>query len=328
MKEFTFGFKVMQKQAVMTPGILVVSSSSPELATVRGEIRLNEDVKIEKIRKSVSIEYPVKGASVEISGEDKANIFTYTVSGIEKGTDARTLTVSFDGKSNGIDTRTETKVEIPAKDAFKVFDSQYHQEAEKCIEVTFTNPLPSDADLEGLIGVTDAGRQYYQIEDNVARVYFEQFGNETPELVISSYLKDIDGTELGEEYRKTFENEDIKPQVKIPLKGNILPDSDNLTLTFSAVSLRAVDLSVIKILGGNDDLVPRPEGIQLRLLLRHAVPHGGGVRRHKVIVFPLVEHGHRFEPGFYADAAVNPHQGLCGLRAVLIFHFLGSCVYV
>lgn len=251
MKEFTFGFKVMQKQAVMTSGTLVVSSSSPELATVRGEIRLNEDVKIEEIRKSVSIGYPVKGASVEISGEDKASIFTYTVSGIEKGTDARTLTVSFDGKSNGIDTRTETKVEIPAKDAFKVFDSQYHQEAEKCIEVTFTNPLPSDADMEGLIGVTDAGRQYYQIEDNVARVYFEQFGNETPELVISSYLKDIDGTELGEEYRETFENEDIKPQVKIPLKGNILPDSDNLTLTFSAVSLRAVDLSVIKIYEDN-----------------------------------------------------------------------------
>ena len=251
MKEFKFGFKVMQKQASVTQGKLIVSGNNPGIAAVKGEIRLNEDIPIKKIRKSVSIDYPAGVASVEISGEEKGNIFTYTVTGLEKGADVRTLTVRFDGKSSGIDTRTEVKTDIPAKDIFKVIDAQYCSVAEQYIEIIFSNPLPSDADLEGLIEITDAGRQYYQIEDNIVKVYFERFGDKSPELTVSSFIKDIDGTELENEYRKMFEPEGIKPQVKIPVRGNIMPDSDNLTLTFSAVSLRAVDLSVIKIYEDN-----------------------------------------------------------------------------
>lgn len=251
MKEFKFAFKVMQKQAVMTQGRLIVGSDAPELATIRGEIRLNEDTSIEAIRKSVGIDYPSGNASIEISGEETGSVFTYTVSGLERGSEDRILSVRFDGRDNGIDTRTENRTAIPAENIFKVIDSQYHSEAEKYIEICFSNPLPSDADLEGLVNVSDAGRQYYQIEDNIVKVYFEQFGDKAPELVISQHLKDTKGNELGEEYRKAFEAEDIKPQVRIPLKGNILPDSDNLTLTFSAVSLKAVDLCVIKIYEDN-----------------------------------------------------------------------------
>ena len=247
MKEFKFSFKVMRTQAAMTGGKLVVGRDSPEVVAVRGEIRLNEDIQIKKIMKSVSIDYPCEGALIEISGEDKGNIFTYTVNGLERGTETRSLTVKFDGTNSGIDCRTEIKTEIPAKDVFKVIDAQYSSGAEQYIEIIFSNPLPSDADLEGIVEIADAGRQYYQIDDNILKVYFEHFGNNSPELAVSSYIKDIDGRELDKEYRQKFDPEGIKPQVKIPVRGNILPDSDNLTLTFSAVSLRAVDLSVIKI---------------------------------------------------------------------------------
>ena len=251
MKEFRFGFEVMRTQAAMTQGKLIVSSDTPQLATYKGEIRLNEDIQIKKVRKSVSIDYPAGGASIEISGEEKGSIFTYTVSGLEKGTDVRTLTVRFDGKSSGIDTRTEVKTDIPEKDVFKVIDAQYCSGAEQYIEIIFSNPLSSDADLEGIVEISDAGRQYCQIEDNIVRIYFERSGDKSPELAVSSWIKDIDGAELEEEYRKTFEPEGIKPQVRIPVRGNILPDSDNLTLAFSAASLRAVDLSVIKIYEDN-----------------------------------------------------------------------------
>lgn len=251
MKTFSFGFSVMQRQAAMTPGQLIVNSESPELVTVRGEIRLNEDIKIEKIRKAVSIDYPGKGAELEISGADKASVFTYTVRGLEKGSEEQTLAVRLDGKNAGIETRTEIRAEIPPKGVFRVIGTRYHTGAEPCIEIGFSNPLPSDADLEGLVEVSNAGRQYCQTEDNTVKIYFERLGTRVPELVVSSFLKDIGGTELEEEYREAFKDEDIKPQVRIPLRGNILPDSDNLTLTFSAVSLRAVDLSVIKIYEDN-----------------------------------------------------------------------------
>lgn len=251
MKEFRFGFKVMQKQAAMTPGKLVVSSDNPGLAAVRGEIRLNEDIQIRKIRKCVSFDYPVPGASIEITGKEKGSLFTYIVTGLEKGADVQALTVRFDGKSSGIHTRTETVTEIPPKDVFKIIETQYHSGAEQSIELVFSNPLSYDTDLDGIVEIADAGRQYYQIEDNIVKVYFERFGDKAPELTVSSWLKDINGAGLEEEYREVFEPEGIKPQVKIPMRGNILPDSDNLTLTFSAVSLRAVDLSVIKIYEDN-----------------------------------------------------------------------------
>ena len=251
MKEFRFGFKVMRTQASVTQGRLIVSGNNPEIAAVKGEIRLNEDIHIKKIRKSVSIDYPAGGASIEISGEEKGRIFTYTVNGLEKGSDVRTLTVRFDGRSSGIDTRTEITTEIPAKDVFKVIEAQYCSGAEQYIEIIFSNQLPSETDLEGLIEVSDAGREYFQIDGNIVKVYFERFGDKSPELAVSSYIKDTDGRELEEEYRQRFEPEGMKPQVKIPVRGNILPDSDNLTLRFSAASLRAVDLSVIKVYEDN-----------------------------------------------------------------------------
>mgnify|MGYP000628855509 CR=1 FL=1 len=61
----------------------------------------------------------------------------------------------------------------------------------------------------------------------------------------------MEGKRLGTSHSISFSQPSLKPQVELRTEAAILPDSKNLIVPFRAVSLHAVDLSVIRIYESN-----------------------------------------------------------------------------
>ncbi|MBR6055282.1 MAG: alpha-2-macroglobulin [Bacteroidales bacterium] len=118
------------------------------------------------------------------------------------------------------------------------------------IDVVFSENLSNQASLKGLIELEGVGRQYVDVKGNIASVYFES-PEEKITLKVSSALKSAAGNALGKDCEEVFLCAEEKPQAKIALSGNILPDRGQLILPLKAVNLAAVDVSVIRIFESN-----------------------------------------------------------------------------
>ena len=113
------------------------------------------------------------------------------------------------------------------------------------IEVVLSGE-PVNAKVKGLVELSGAARSYIQVNDNIINVHFEGAKEELI-LTIDEALKDAAGNTLGQVFSRTFGQNQDKPAVEIPLRGNILPDKEALILPFRAVNLGAVEVRVIKI---------------------------------------------------------------------------------
>ena len=119
------------------------------------------------------------------------------------------------------------------------------------MEVRFSEPLSPTASREGLIELSGVVRQTVDIQDNVARVYFDANPREDLALTVHQGVQSADGKALAEGFRMDLPSTDPAPAVTIPIDGTILPDDSKLVLPFRAVNLSAVDLRVIKIYEDN-----------------------------------------------------------------------------
>ena len=154
-------------------------------------------------------------------------------------------------KVKDFDQEVSRKTYIPASGGFKVIDTRVLRGENPCVEVRFSEPLSPTASREGLIELSGVVRQTVDIQDNVARVYFDANPREDLALTVHQGVQSADGKALAEGFRMDLPSTDPAPAVTIPIDGTILPDDSKLVLPFRAVNLSAVDLRVIKIYEDN-----------------------------------------------------------------------------
>ncbi|MCL2219034.1 MAG: MG2 domain-containing protein [Chitinispirillia bacterium] len=174
--------------------------------------------------------------------------FRFLVDSLERTSADQTLKLICDGKAiNGTKT-VEKEIVIHAVNAeiFKVISTQSCEAPERCIQIVFTDPLGKQ-DLKGLIEITDFENYTLKADKNVVTLYPE---TNFPEIIsgrIDKNIRSFAGKKLPEDFTFNLTKAPEKPVVRLLSSGNILPDSKNLLLPFSAVNVRAVEMRIIKI---------------------------------------------------------------------------------
>lgn len=176
---------------------------------------------------------------------------SFTVDSIERADVNENISISWNGKSIGVDNTGEEQIELPAIDVFKVVDVKVIQQPEQYLLVRFSDPLLSEQNLEGLVTIVDANDLQYQIEGNDLKVYFASRLSGERDIYISSGIKNALNYKLKESTTIRARFEDLKPAVKLVSDGTIVPSSDELVFPFEAVNLKAVELRIIKIYSNN-----------------------------------------------------------------------------
>ena len=211
-------------------------------ARLQGTITLSVPAPKEDITLTVDPSVPVA-----ISGD--GTLYHFEAGPIDRSTADTPVKVTL--KVKDFDQEVSRKTYIPAAGGFKVIDTRVLRGENPCVEVRFSEPLSPTASREGLIELSGVVRQTIDIQDNIARVYFDADPGEDLALTVNQGVRSADGQALAQGFRMDLPSTDPAPAVTIPIDGTILPDDSKLVLPFRAVNLSAVDLRVIKIYEDN-----------------------------------------------------------------------------
>lgn len=253
LKDFDFSFRVQESTFALHIEPLTIPAKTPEQVTVKGEIRFSDKATLEKVKEMLSLRTDSRQPlNISVEATNNPSAYSFTIANIARENEDFDIKIKADGKKAGIDHDYSESITIPAQNSFRVLSTQRIEQPENGIQIVFSDPLSDSQDLKGLIEIPEISSYICQTTDNKVDVYFETNQLSKLTLKIHEGVKNFRDRPLGRNSRTiSFSELSLKPQVEIKTAGAILPDSKNLIIPFRAVSLHAVDLSVIRIFENN-----------------------------------------------------------------------------
>ena len=214
---------------------------------IEGVLMTADYAENEAVEKSLTAVLENKALAIQWSHTGEGKHHAFTVEDVTRSDKAGIVHLSATGASLGIDQTESLEVEIPALGDFKVVNVKVEQSGNQHVVVQFSDPLSEKQNLSGLLTISGVQSLDFEIKDNEIHVFppVRQTGSKT--LTVEAGIKNVLNYRMsqGSSFDVVFEQ--VKPSVRYIGKGNILPSTDGLVLPFEAVSLKAVDIQIIKI---------------------------------------------------------------------------------
>ncbi|MGZ5244183.1 MAG: alpha-2-macroglobulin family protein, partial [Bacteroidia bacterium] len=210
----------------------------------------------EKAKVETILSASQKGKNLKIKWEHAADNRThrFVIDSLIREKNATSLTLKWDGSDAGIDMKGSRELKIPALGDFKVMNAVVMEGEEQYISVRFSDPLLPNQDLDGLIRLSANQNEMRSVIDkNEIRVYPTQHLTGTFTLTVSEGIQNILSYKMPQNFETQVTFADILPAVKMLGNGVIIPNTEQLILPFEAVSLKAVDVTIVRIYENNVD---------------------------------------------------------------------------
>ena len=245
---FDFDFKTMQQSfEVYVDGITTTDKTNLTKERLDGSLATQDVADPLLVEKLLTVSQNDKNLAITWIHEPNRTTHHFSVDGIIRTENPGKVELKWNGAPLGLDNKGNKTVEIAALGDFKIVDVKVVQSPEQYAVLQFSDPLMEKQTLDGLITLTGGAALKYIIEGNEIRVYpqVRQTGAHT--ITAELGVKNIMGTNLKERYVMEIMFEDLKPEVQLIGKGVILPNSNGLIFPFKAVSLKAIDVKILKI---------------------------------------------------------------------------------
>ena len=157
------------------------------------------------------------------------------------------VTISWDGSPLGAKEKGSRKVEVPSLSDFKLMNVRTFQEGGQHIDLYFSDPVSMNQSLTGLIYFVEGPALRIERKGNIVSLFPQRRITKKKTLVVLPTVRNIQGYRLDRRYTHEVTFTSLKPAVEILGKGVILPSGNGLVLPFRAVSLKAVNVKVVKI---------------------------------------------------------------------------------
>jgi uncharacterized protein YfaS (alpha-2-macroglobulin family) len=249
---FAFSFSTIDQNFRIVPlGLEPDQNNDLKLNTYRGRIVLADHADNSDVEEMLKASQGGNALELEWEHQSSEKQHTFVVKGVQRAENSSVLLMEFSGKSIGVDKTEREEVEVPSLNNFKVTDTRVVMQPEQYVLVVFSDPLDEQQNINGLISISGASRLKYVIEHNRVKVYPSIRLSGSHKVIISEGIRNVLGyTHKAEEtYDMVFETP--KPNVQLIGKGTILPTSSGLTFPFKAVSVKSVQVRIIKIFENN-----------------------------------------------------------------------------
>ncbi len=251
-ESFKFSFSTIeQNYRVQSLGLEPDAAYDLKLNTYRGRISTADYIDNDKVEALLKASQNGQALEIEWQHESSEKQHAFAVKGVQRTEASSTLLIEYNGKALGVDKSDRDEVEVPSLTDFKVTDVRVVMQPDQYVLVVFSDPLDERQNINGLIDISDASRLRYVIERNRVKVYPSYRLTGSHKVTISEGIKNILGYahKASESYGMVFETP--KPEVQLIGKGTILPGSNGLTFPFKAVSMKSVQVRIIKIFENN-----------------------------------------------------------------------------
>ena len=251
-EHFKFGFQVVKPDFnVSFHGLQTATSTSTDEMKLDGLVQTADTEDPTHIEKLITVNYE---SPVKVSWEHNTGTKThhFKITGLKRQSGKFTpVTVSWNGGSLNVDKKGDQRFDVPAIGDFKVLDIRAVQDNDQYVLVQFSDAIMVGQELNGLIGVSNIADAAYTIDGSTVKVYAPERLQGNYSVFVNEGVENISHKKITKTYTANVFFENRLPNVTIPGKGVILPDSGKLMMPFEAVNLNAVDVSIIKIYESN-----------------------------------------------------------------------------
>lgn len=249
---FAWSFRIMaQYLDLSVENVVPYVKTDLSRLKIEGYVQTADYAESENVKKSLRAVQDGKALNITWQHTADGRQHNFIIEDISRKETANKVIISADGSALGVQRKLEQEVDIPSLTDFKVMDVRVVQGASQHVLIRFSDPLDESQNLFGLVRLPGVGSLEYQIDQNLLRIYpsARQSGNAT--LTIEAGIRNALNRRLaaGSTYNLMFE--ELKPAVRFTGKGIILPNSEGLILPFEAVSLKSVDVQIIRIYENN-----------------------------------------------------------------------------
>ncbi|NCD69783.1 alpha-2-macroglobulin family protein [Mucilaginibacter agri] len=251
-EHFVFGFKTIKPDfTVDFDGLQTATSTSLDKMKLTGVVQTADNEEPAKIEKLLSSSY-TSNVKITWVHHPATKTHEFTVNNVPRPNGgSASLAINWDGSALDIDKKGRSDFEIPAVGVFKLLAIKAIQEQDQYVLYQFSNPIRIGQELNGLLSLSNVTDLAYTIDGSMVKLYAPDRLNGNYTATASEGIEDITHKKLTESFTANLFFENRLPEVTIPGKGVILPDSGKLMMPFEAVNLNAVDVSIIKIYENN-----------------------------------------------------------------------------
>ncbi len=254
LQSFEFNFRTREQFfSVGIDGIQAVNNEDLSQQMIKGTLYFTDVADIEQVQKILTAKQGSKKLDIDVSQGNSAVEYNFTVNDVDRSDDPSSVTIIWNGKSVEVDEKGSEEVEVPSLKDFKVVNARLvKQAAEPHIVLSFSDPISSDQDMNGLFQISGySGNLKYTVDGNRVKVFPSNKIVGQRNLTVFAGLLNIAGIKMANQSVWSFEFEDIIPEIRLVGKGVILPESDGLIFPFEAINLNAVEVEVFKIFENN-----------------------------------------------------------------------------
>ena len=249
LENFTFGFRVIKQNfEVDIEGLISDRSDLMNKQQIKGTFVTADYSDTLQIVKALNFSQP--GSDLRVDWEFDRNNgrnHRFTVSGIERKDKSSEVDFDVNGKSMGVSRTQRGSIKVPSINEFKVLSTKVVRQGKPYVLISFSDPLQADQNLNGLIMIEDENNLRFDVDENQVKAYVSNVNSKTRVLSVNRGIRNKRNVQMGDNFNRMVSFAARKPEVRLVGKGTIIPSTNGLIFPFEAISLSAVDVTIVKI---------------------------------------------------------------------------------
>lgn len=249
--DFNFSFRTFKQGVRVTDSYLESVSADLKDNVYNISLITADFINATDIESSVVAEKDGKKLTIEWDHAEMDKSHRLVVKGVTRNDKSGELKLQFKDQLAASVEFSRYTFDVPAVNRFCIMEVKPVLYPDQYLQVTFSDPLRKGQNLAGLITIADAGDLRYEVDKSRVRIYPSMRITGTRRASVNQGILNSNDIPLKEDnnFDITFEN--LKPKVTLLTNGNIIPGSSDIVLPFKAVSLKAVEVRIIKLFENN-----------------------------------------------------------------------------
>lgn len=218
---------------------------------LEGTIRTADYEDTTLLRKTLRVTLDGKEMPYSLTESYEEKQYRFRVDGIQRQNEEKKIVVTWNGKAIRASSTGRLEEIVPALGDFSVSNSVVRDEEDQYVELTFSEPITGSQNLNGLITIDGIDDLSFSTDGNLVTIWLPNRIVGKHKLQVSEGLKNCQGHGMLKSFSTDLDFKKPSPMVRIKGNGSILPNSQGLIFPFEAISLKSVDVRVIKIFENN-----------------------------------------------------------------------------
>ncbi|GAA5224864.1 alpha-2-macroglobulin family protein [Membranihabitans marinus] len=233
---------------VKVKGMEAYNFSNPKSQRVIGELTTSDNAINSEIETIINAEQKGRNLPIRWNHEAGKNRHEFVIDSVIRSNTSSLIELTWDGNNIGADQSGKEEIKVPSINSFELVQTNVYQQPSQYIELYFSDKLSDRIDFKGLVYLKSGTECRLSKEGNRLLVYPNNVLSGEDVIIIEPSVASNTNKQLGEKIQRTVHFSAELPALAIVNQGVILPSSKGLVYPFKAINLKAVHLSVFKIL--------------------------------------------------------------------------------